>query len=338
MNLNEETLKKIYEVASELSTNLQADIFLLSGEISDSTADQLIHEARDIQERQENIVLILTTFGGDADAAFRIMRFLQRKYEKITLYIFGSCKSAGTLMALGAHEIVMSDFGEFGPLDVQVLKNGELYGRSSGLDIHQALHVIGSQAYTMFESYFVDLTRSTEGLITTKTATDIASSMAVQLLTPIMSQIDPLHLGEMNRVVQVAQDYGQRLSSKILDQNRDKTIRQLTSGYHQHGFVIDYEEAKQLFEGVEVREPTELEQLLEFLLMPVVRMPADDIVRCIKSALSDEEEENEEDGANNREQGTQRNTTADVPRDYGKDEENQQVSLQVISNNHHRPE
>lgn len=59
------------------------------------------------------------------------------------------------------------------------------------------------------------------------------------------------------------------------------------------------------------------------------------IVRYMKSALSDsEEEENEEDDANNREQGTQRNTTADVPGDYGKNEENQPISLQSISNNH----
>ncbi|MHC5596451.1 MAG: SDH family Clp fold serine proteinase [Nostoc sp.] len=334
MNLSEETLE-LHEVVSELSTNLQADIFILSGEISEKTADLLIYQVRNVQERQDNVGLILTTFGGDADAAFRIMRFLQRKYEKITLYIFGYCKSAGTLMALGAHEIVMSDFGEFGPLDVQVLKNGELYGRSSGLDIHQALDVIGSQAYMMFEGYLDNLTERTQGQITTKIAADIVSSMAVQLLTPIMAQIDPLHLGEMNRVIRVAQDYGQRLSSKISSQNRGRTITQLTSGYHQHGFVIDYEEAKQLFQDVEVREPTEIEQELETLLMAVVRAPADDIVQWLKPVASDDEEgENEEDEANNGEQRTQGHTTGDVPRDDGKNEEIQQVSLQSTENNH----
>jgi ClpP class serine protease len=46
-------------------------------------------------------------------------------------------------MALGANEIVMSDFGEFGPLDVQIYKTDE-FARSSGLDIHQSLHVIGN--------------------------------------------------------------------------------------------------------------------------------------------------------------------------------------------------
>ncbi len=337
--MNTEDLNKAHEVASELSTELQADIFLLSAEITETTADRLIHEVRNVQEMQENVVLILTTYGGDPDAAFRIMRFLQRKYEKITLYVFGYCKSAGTLMALGADEIVMSDFGEFGPIDVQVLKSDELYGRSSGLDIHQALNVIASQAYTMFEGYFVELTRSTDGLITTKTATDIASSMAVQLLTPIMSQIDPLRLGEMNRVMQVAQDYGQRLSSNISGQNLVRTIEQLTSGYHAHGFVIDYEEAKQLFQAVEVREPTELEQVLENLLMDIVRAPAPtgkEIVQWIKPALRDSKEEKDEEGdASNGEQRTQGNTTRDVSRDDRKNEENQQVFLPLAEKNHY---
>lgn len=336
--MNAEDIKKINEVVSELSVDLQADIFLFSGEITERTADRLINAVRYVPERQENVILILTTYGGVADAAFRIMRFLQRKYEKITLYIFGYCKSAGTLMALGADEIVMSDFGEFGPLDVQVLKNGELYGRSSGLDIHQALDVIATQGYMMFEGYLDNLTERSQGQITTKIAADIVSSMAVQLLTPITAQIDPLRLGEMNRVMRVAQDYGQRLSSKFLGQNRARTIDQLTSGYHEHGFVIDYEEAKQLFQEVEVREPTELEQVLEKLLMSVTREPAPtdkDIAQWLKPVPSDgDEEANEEDTTDEGEQRTEGHSTRDVPGDNGKNEETQQVALQSIENNH----
>lgn len=321
-------MNKINEVVNTLSIELQSDIFLFSGGISEITADRLIHEVRDIEERQKNAILILTTYGGDPDAAFRAMRCLQRKYEKITLYVFGYCKSAGTLMALGADEIVMSDFGEFGPLDVQVFKSDELYGRSSGLDIHQALNVIGSQAYTMFEDYFIDLIERSQGVITTKTATDVASSMAVQLLAPITAQIDPLRLGELNRVMRVAQDYGKRLSSEILSQNRIRTIEQLTSGYHAHGFVIDYEEAKQLFQDVEVREPTELEHILECMLLSVVREPAptgQDIIQQIKPTSRHGEEEYEKDDTDNGEQGIEGNTTGDVQGHNGQNQSDQRV-------------
>ncbi|MHC5726175.1 MAG: hypothetical protein ACYTXY_18985, partial [Nostoc sp.] len=68
--MDAEALEKIHEITSELSTNLQADIFLFSGEIAERTADRLIYKARNIKERQENVILILTTYGGEADAAF----------------------------------------------------------------------------------------------------------------------------------------------------------------------------------------------------------------------------------------------------------------------------
>lgn len=114
------------ELVNNLSSTMEADIFLFSAAVDNHNADHLIQAAREIPNRQKNVVLILTTYGGDAGAAFRIMRFLQRKYEKVILFVFGYCKSAETLMALAADEIVMSDFGEFGPLDVQVFKSDEL--------------------------------------------------------------------------------------------------------------------------------------------------------------------------------------------------------------------
>lgn len=335
--LSTEILNKINKVVATLSIDLEADIFLFSGVISETTADRLIEEVRDVKERQKNAVLILTTYGGDPNAAFRAMRCLQRRYDKISLYVYGYCKSAGTLMALGADKIVMSDFGEFGPLDVQVFKSDELYGRSSGLDIHQALNVIGSQAYTMFEDYFIDLIERTQGVITTKTATDVASSMAVQLLAPITAQIDPLRLGELNRVMRVAQDYGRRLSSKVLSQNRMRTIEQLTSGYHAHGFVIDYEEAKQLFQDVEVREPTKLEHVLENLLLSVLREPApsgQEMIMRLKPTSRHGEEEYEKNGTGNGEQGIEGDTTGDVPGYDGQGQSNQRAIAYHNGQNH----
>ncbi len=40
------------------------------------------------------------------------------KYEggRVTLWVIGPCKSAGTLVAIGAHEIAFAPHGELGPL------------------------------------------------------------------------------------------------------------------------------------------------------------------------------------------------------------------------------
>lgn len=316
--------EELFKLVSLLSSNMQADLFLFSAAIANQTADLLIQAARKISKRQENVVLILTTYGGDADAAFRIMRFLRRKYKKIILFVFGYCKSAGTLMALGADEIVMSDFGEFGPLDVQVFKSDELYRRESGLDIQQALDVIASQAFTMFQDYFIQLIESSQGVISTKTAADIANSMAVQLLAPITGQIDPLRLGEMNRVMQIAQDYGQRLSNDASNQDATEAIARLSSEYHAHGFVIDYTEAKQLF-NQRIREPTETECLLEDLLFGVVRAPGDkNIVEWLGSITEEHQKEDKENEDNENQGASAGDTQGAIPGNNGQDTENQE--------------
>src|SRR4051794_24007018 len=90
-----------------VSEKLDADIYLYSGMIDRDGAAKFIEIAEQHKHRT-NGILILTTFGGTADAAYKIARHFKRIYEKFILYVFGPCKSAGTLLALGADEIVMS--------------------------------------------------------------------------------------------------------------------------------------------------------------------------------------------------------------------------------------
>ncbi len=269
----------------EITSELEADIFLYSAAISDVNADKLINEIKQTSPKRNNVALIMTTYGGDPDAAFRIARYLKRKYKHFTLFVFGYCKSAGTLLALGADEIVISDFGELGPLDIQVTKDDD-FRSESGLDIQQALSVISSQAFEMFESYFSDIISSSQAAITTKTAADIASSMAVELLSPISSQIDPLRVGEMNRLMNIALAYGQRLKPHGIE-----VIKNLIYNYPSHSFVIDFEEAEKLFDTV--REPYEPELSLEEAIFPLVRKPPSTDVIVNLETLVEEDDDNQ---------------------------------------------
>ncbi|NJM17403.1 MAG: hypothetical protein HC815_15845 [Richelia sp. RM1_1_1] len=298
-----ENKKQLIRCVEFVSEELDADVFLYSAEITDLNADTLINEIKETSPKRDNIVLILTTYGGDPDAAFRIARYIKRKYQKFTLFVFGSCKSAGTLLALGADEIVMSDFGELGPLDVQVTKDDD-FRSESVLDIQQALSVIGSQAFEMFESYLLKLISGTQALITTRTAADIASSMAVNLLSPISSQIDPLRLGEMNRLMNIALAYGQRLKPESIE-----VIKNLIYNYPSHSFVIDYEEAKKLFD--DVREPMDLEYELEEMILPLVRKPSSQEIILNLEKLNEEYAENSDRNHPNRERVTQESVSPD---------------------------
>ncbi len=122
---------------------------------------------------------------------FRFIEYVKRYYQYFTLYVVGHCKSAGTLIALGADEIVMFDFGELGPLDVQLSKEDEMTN-TSGLSLRQAIMVLQDEAFSMFEDCFLKLKGRSGGTITTKTASEISSSLVTGLFAPVFAQIDPL--------------------------------------------------------------------------------------------------------------------------------------------------
>lgn len=240
-------LDKLSLLVSDYITNCKSDVYLYSGPIAYEPACSFV----DCVNRKNNIhevcLFFLTTFGGDPHAAYRIIRALRRKYKTVRLCVVGPCKSAGTLMSLGAHELVMAETGELGPLDVQLAKPDEIIPNSSGLDIIEALAVTTETAFQMVEQRMFDLVEHSLGSISTKTAAEISTTFAVELFKPIMAQIEPDRLGEVQRAIKIAQAYGERLGTPNL---RTGSMKVLVDGYPSHGFVIDMEEAKKLYRSV----------------------------------------------------------------------------------------
>lgn len=271
---DKDTIEKQFNtcIRSLISTK-ESDIFLFVGEISDINADKLIELVRSVKDRKKNCSFILTTFGGDPDAGYRIARYLKRKYEKLILYVFGYCKSTGTLIALGADEIVMGDFGEFGPLDIQMVRDDEL-SNMSGLNFVQSLISLNNQIFQSFTANFIALKEISSYTITTKTAAEIATKLSVGLIAPISAQIEPVKLGEVNRSIKIANDYGKRICKN------SELINTLITNYPSHSFVIDYVEAKEIFENVRLAEDLELK--VEAFLFNIVRKEKRDDQAIIK--------------------------------------------------------
>lgn len=254
------SVEKWAELARKIGDARNADIILYSGAIEDDNVDELIRivkRSTGSTPRRPNVILLLATRGGSADAAFRLARCLQNRYKHFTLFVYGRCKSAGTLVAIGAHELVLADFGEFGPLDVQLGKNDELFEEVSGLNITQALNSLNTRTHNYFTEILLTVRSGSRGQISTKLAADIASRLAIGVYERIYSQIDPGQLGAMERAMHIASDYGERLKSPNV---KPGTIDRLISGYPTHAFVIDLKEAKTLFHKVRNADRTE-EQL-----------------------------------------------------------------------------
>lgn len=238
-------------MASLAASQPDRDIILISQPISRKLHYDLSMLIAGLKNKRPNVTVVLTTFGGDPDGGYRMARCLQHHYSKIRLLIPSMCKSAGTLVAIGAHEIVIGDLGELGPLDIQVRKQSELEERSSGLDIIQALEAVQGHARQAFNDTLIEIRRG--GRLSTKLAGEFAANVAIGVAAPLYNQIDPNRLGEMQRAMRIAHEYGQRLDacSKSL---RKGALDNLVASYPAHSFVIDRKEAANLFTCV--KSPT----------------------------------------------------------------------------------
>ncbi len=218
--------------------------------ISDRISRELhyrLSRALEKQSSNSRCTVFLTTWGGDPDGGYRIARCLRHYYKDgIRLVIPSWCKSAGTLIAMGADELAIGDLGELGPVDIQVLKGSELEERSSGLDIQEAVAVIEKEAKDMFVAALHEI----KGMgLSTKLSGEFAAQVTAALVAPIASQIDPIRLGEMNRATRIAHEYGARLSGRS-GNLKPGAIAYLITKYPTHSFVIDRLEAKILFNRV----------------------------------------------------------------------------------------
>ena len=240
---------QILKIANAYGTKLKADVLIYNGPIERGIDYQIIELTRKRHKRQ-NLIFILITAGGDAHAGYRIGRCLQDKYQHVTICVPGWCKNAGTLLAIAGSHLSIGDHGELGPIDVQRLKPDEVWQSSSGLTEESAISSLVRAAWKMFESFLAEVKDMSGGQIGFKAAADAISPIVSGAFAPVFSQIDPLKIGENARAINIASDYGHRLNIKGRNLSSAYSMEMLVSGYPDHGFVIDIEEAKQLFSSV----------------------------------------------------------------------------------------
>jgi len=97
--------------------------------------EELIHEA----DPDENLHLMLNTAGGDGEIAVRLLRTAQSRCRELTVIVPDEAKSAGTLIAIGAHHILMGPASDLGPIDPQMRLSAEDGGLVAAKDLVAAV-------------------------------------------------------------------------------------------------------------------------------------------------------------------------------------------------------
>ena len=73
--------------------------------------------------------LILETPGGAGEVAEDIVRMIRKKYDDVAVIVPGWAKSAGTIIAMAADEILMGPTSALGPIDARLSWQGKRFRR-----------------------------------------------------------------------------------------------------------------------------------------------------------------------------------------------------------------
>lgn len=240
------------------------DYFLYSGEIKTKDCFRFIDLVEETK-RSSDVALVLSTNGGDPDAAFKMGKCLQLRYDDVSIFVPGICKSAGTLLAIAANKLVFSlCYGELGPLDIQVTRKDGALGQESGLIIHEAFYFLEKRSAKLLHSSVPEIIDATEGRVSLQTASDFASRFSSSLFGPLLARIDPKEIGERSRSMRVAEEYGRRLNYKFENLEFNSPLESNLYVLHflmwacpSHEFVIDVDEASALFKRVRITNELE---------------------------------------------------------------------------------
>jgi hypothetical protein len=213
----------------------------------------------------EPIDLLLHTPGGDIDASEKLITLLRAKVGEtgsLRVVVPDFAKSAGTLMALGANSIVMSDSSELGTIDPQIwLKD------SSGNDIcHSVLNNIDA-----FNEHAKQLR---------ETPDDPVSRM-------MMEKFDPTVLRKFENVRDRARTFAEN-QLKRRGANFSLIAAELmdTSKYPSHGQMIGWEAAKAMGLSIEYLAPADHYWKLYWELYCLLRLAVNDDQKIFESAYA----------------------------------------------------
>jgi len=217
-----ELLNKIQELNNSKVVSL---IYPREAAIEQSDVDEIYDVLKKVGPT-DKIDILLFSYGGDADAAYKMVKVFREFCKELSALIPSEAKSAATLICLGTDKIYMGPVSELGPVDPIVS--------------HPMLPVfVPARACLRFIEDYVE----------------ILSKVPGSEKLPIVP-VDPIHVGFCRLSIDSGKEY-----AKILLRNynlKGKTsakinsiVEKLSSGYKSHGFVIDFDEAANLGLNVE---------------------------------------------------------------------------------------
>ena len=229
------------ERGSKVIAYVTGDRENLGTQIGSDVPDVLI-EHLDKIGKSRKISLILYTLGGDTLAAWNIINLIREFCNELEIIIPNKCRSAGTLMSLGANNIVMTKQATLGPIDPSITRPMSPIIPNTTPPQKLSLSVESVKGY-------FQLLKDEFGVHGDKSLSDAYLKLA--------EYIHPVVLGDVYRT----QKQIQMLATKLLQmggyekKDIEKIVSFLCSDSGSHDYTINRTEAREL--GLHVESPSQ---------------------------------------------------------------------------------
>ena len=220
-------------------------------ELGPATYRRHLGALTEIPDRE--VAILVDSPGGYADSSYRLARLFQRRCGAYVAIVPRVAKSAATLFALGAKELVLGNYGELGPLDAQLFDREREQGTSALDEVHAIDRLHARALRNVDESMWTLIGRTRKKV---ETLLPMVLRFEAQFMRPLLENIDAVHYTRMSRTLKVGQEYASRLL--VPQYNKDKADAiavKLVEEYPEHGFVIDRDETARI--GLRIRPPND---------------------------------------------------------------------------------
>lgn len=186
--------------------------------------------------KTDKIDLFLYTAGGDTMVPWRLVSMIREYCNTFSVLVPYKAHSAGSMMALGADEIVMSDLSEISPIDPST---ANIFNPSDPTNPQNRIPISVEDVIAYF-----DLAKNKFGIKSDEDLTKIFNKFV-----EANPQIHPLSLGNVNRTHNLIRLIAKRLlkshKNKMKDDEIEKIVEYFTEKLYSHTYFIGRKEAKE---------------------------------------------------------------------------------------------
>lgn len=200
----------------------------LEAQMSSEVVDFFVHHLDKIGVTGK-ISLILYTRGGETLSAWSLANLLRTFCDQLEIIIPAKCHSAGTLLCLGADNLIMTKQATLGPIDpsVNTPLNPQLPGGQPMAKVPVSVEDVTA---------FIEHAREALG-----------NEPIAQVFDRLAQNVHPLVIGQTYRVRSQIRMLGERLLSSHIESQgtRDKILNFLCSESGSHDYTINRREARE---------------------------------------------------------------------------------------------